>query len=277
MNSSCLEVGFIAIKESNSMELSRLFCFAELRIFLLLFVVQSALLSVQVFALDIQEPAYCDPAAFDEKEFTLGTFEELEEIGLVRPHAFHLGKVTLVGVGVGNSKAQALVELAQSHTSVPFSLKDQSKADLKVKKYCTWYLNHPKKPLDSLRENAAKTFNQKDINRSPVLLNEADATAEFMSVLEGTFDQGPVSFLSCASEQHYIAMGCNEMMHRGPTAFGMLLAFSGCSPAHSLEIVDQAWGLNGVRRKVRLAVIRKAYELGEAHQGSRKRLADLFR
>jgi hypothetical protein len=66
------------------------------------------------------------------------------------------------------------------------------------------------------------------------------------------------------------------MAHRGPTVFGMLLAYSGCSAEHSLEITNQIWGLNGVKRKVRLAIIRKAYELGNTQKESRKRLAELF-
>ncbi len=97
-----------------------------------------------------------------------------------------------------------------------------------------------------------------------------------MKVLENTFDKGKINFLNCAKEEKYIALGCNEMMHRGPTVFGMLLAFSGCEPEHALEIVNQTWGLNGVKRKVRLAVIRKAFELASTHPESRKQLQELF-
>ena len=107
-------------------------------------------------------------------------------------------------------------------------------------------------------------------------MTEKEAVAEFMNILEKTFDSSSTSFLSCASEQHYIALGCNGMRHRGPTVFGMLLAFSGCSPKNALEISNQIWGLNGVKRKVRLAVIEKAYELGASHRSSREKLAQLF-
>jgi len=223
--------------------------------------------------LSAQEPSYCDPGVFDEKEFSLGSFEKLTEEGLVRPHAFHLGKVTLVGVGVGNSKVSALEKLARENSQTQSKSAEEK---LRSTKYCTWYLNHPKKSPDPLRESAAKAFNQRDVKISPVELTEDQAVSEFMDVFQNTVDEGSVNFLSCAQNEHYIALGCNEMMHRGPTVFGMLLAFSGCTPEHALEITDQEWGLNGVKRKVRLAVIRKAFELGSAHKASRKKLAELF-
>jgi hypothetical protein len=220
-------------------------------------------------AILLKEPSYCHPSTFDEKEFSLGTFEQMESKGLIRAHAFRLGKVTVIGAGVGNSQSSALIELAQKYAA-------GSKEHSKDKNYCTWYLNHPKKPTDLTRIEAAKTFIQKDIVKGPQSMTEEEATQEFMKVLENSFDQGSKSFLSCASEESYIALGCNEMMHRGPSVFGMLLAFSGCSPEHSLEITNQVWGLNGVKRKVRLAIIRKAYELGMARLESRKKLAALF-
>jgi hypothetical protein len=213
------------------------------------------------------EPTYCHPNKFDESEFSLGAYEEMQRKGLVRAHAFKLGKVTLVGAGVGNSKSQALIDLAE-----------QFAPQAKKKRYCTWYLNHPKldKPDQSTRIQASKTFIHRDIEKSPVLLNEQEAVEQFSRILEKSFDEGESSFLSCAKEENYIALGCNEMMHRGPTVFGMLLAFSGCSPEHALEITNQVWGLNGVKRKVRLAIIKKAYSWGEMKQESRKKLAALF-
>ena len=216
-----------------------------------------------------QEPAYCDPALFDEKEMDLGNFEKLTASGIQRAHGFKLGKVTLIGVGVGDSKTSALIDLAHKYS-------DHLTKD---KRYCTWYLNHPKGLVpkeDEYRVSAARAFNHLDVKRNPMSLTEKEATDEFMQVLEKAFDLHANSFLNCASEQHYIALGCNGMRHRGPTAFGMLLAFSGCSPEHALEIANQVWGLNGVKRKVRLAVIQKAYDLGQSHSVSRKKLAQLF-
>jgi hypothetical protein len=219
-------------------------------------------------SLVVNEPQYCDPAKFDDYEVSLGNFDDLVKEGLVRVHAFHLGKVTLVGAGVGNSKATALIQLAQKYAL--------SSATLTDRKYCTWYLNHPSQVPDPLRDAAVKSFHQKDIYKNPIEMTEDEAVSEFTRVIGSVIDQSPSSFLGCLQDQHYLAMGCNEMMHRGPTVFGMLLAFSGCTPEHSLEIVNQAWALNGVKRKVRLAVIRKAYALGAEHQESRKKFSELL-
>lgn len=216
-----------------------------------------------------QEPSYCDPALFDEKEMDLGDFEKLKADGIQRAHGFKLGQVTLIGLGVGDSKTSSVVHLAQKY----------SEHLTQEKRYCTWYLNHPKGLIpreDQYRITSAKMFNHLDVNKNPMSLNEKEATEEFMKVLEKAFDTHANSFLNCATDQHYIALGCNGMRHRGPTVFGMLLAFSGCSPEHALEISNQVWGLNGVKRKVRLAVIRKAYELGQSRSNSRKKLAQLF-
>jgi hypothetical protein len=226
----------------------------------------SAQVSSSVLSQEL-EPSYCQPTSFDETEFSLGAFEKMRKVGLVRAHGFKLGQVTVIGAGVGNSNPSALIQLAEK-----FSPGSQDQ------KYCTWYFNHPKggEAQDVTRIQAAKIFNHRDVPKSPVNLSSSAAEKEFMNALEKTFSQEKTSFLSCAENQKYIAMGCNEMMHRGPTVFGMLLAYSGCSPEHSLEITNQIWGLNGVRRKVRLAVIRKAYELGSEQFESRKRLAELF-
>lgn len=224
------------------------------------------------------EPAYCDPSAFDERELKLGDGLELERSGLNRVHAFKLGKVTLVGVGVGNSKASALKELEQKHSVKSSSTLGKSVSNPSPEnKFCTFYLNHPKGDgNDGPRLEASKAFNHKDIIPNPSQLTEDVAAKEFMAVIEKTFDRESTNFLSCAQEDNYIALGCNGMMHRGPTVFGMVLAFSGCTPEHALEVANQTWGLNGVKRKVRLAVIKKAYELGSARPESRKKLADLF-
>lgn len=224
------------------------------------------------------EPSYCDPALFDEKRISIGAFEETEKAQLYRINAFQLGKVTLVGAAVGDSKTQSLVDLALRFA--PHS---------KEKRYCTWYLNHPREgkegqpsdgkplsPKDLNRKEASQTFIHRDILKNPIEMSEDEAGQEFIKVLGPSFDQDPASFLSCAEDQHYIALGCNGMMHRGPTAFGMLLAFSGCTPSHALEITNQIWGLNGVRRKVRMKAIARAFELGSQRKASQKRLAELF-
>jgi len=211
------------------------------------------------------EPSYCDPARFDEAEIPVEVKGKGKISGLVRAHAFRLGKVTLVGLGVGDSPVKEVIELSQR-------LAPGNKAPHS----CTWYLNHAKSETDLNRKLAASTFVHRDIVKSPVLLTEEEASSSFMKVLSSSFDQDTVNFISCAAEQHYLAIGCNEMMHRGPTVFGMILALSGCTPAHALEIADQIWGLNQVKRKVRLAVIQKAFELGQDRKESRKQLSKAF-
>jgi hypothetical protein len=212
------------------------------------------------------EPSYCDPAQFDEAEIPYETVQgKGREPGLFRAHAFRLGKVTLVGLGVGDSPVEEVIRL--SKRLVP---------ENKAPNYCTWYLNHAKSPKDRNKKLAASTFIHRNIEKNPMLQNEEQATTDFMQILSTSFDQGTVNFTSCVSEQHYLALGCNGMEHRGPTVFGMILAFSGCSPVHSLEIANQIWGLNGVKRKVRLAIIQKAHELGQIRKESRKRLSEAF-
>jgi hypothetical protein len=220
--------------------------------------------SASLESIDV-EPSYCDPALFDETEIPLGLNGYWERPGLVRAHAFRLGKVTLVGLGVGDSKVKDVVELSQ-----------RLAPGRKLPKDCTFYFNHPKSEKDWNRKKAADTFVHLDIDKNPMAMTEEEASLVFMKILSSSFDQDAVSFVSCASEQKYLALGCNEMMHRGPTVFGMILAFSGCTPAHALEIVDQTWGLNNVKRKVRLAVINKAYQLGQTRKESRKRLSEAF-
>lgn len=227
---------------------------------------QAAAQSAQVSGAEV-EPSYCDPARFDEIEIPLGDEgkEKGQGSGLDRVHAFRLGKVTLVGLGVGDSPVKEVIEL--SKRLAPGN---------KDPHYCTWYLNHAKSEKDLNKKLASTTFVHRNIAKNPVFLTEDQAVKAFMEVLSSSFDQDPVNFISCASEQNYLALGCNEMMHRGPTVFGMILSFSGCSPAHSLEIVDQTWGLNHVKRKVRLAIIEKAYQLGQTRKESRKRLSEAF-
>ena len=226
--------------------------------------VRAASKSINLASSEI-EPSYCDPAQFDETEIPLEGEGKGQTSVLTRVHAFRLGKVTLVGLGVGNSPVKEVIELSKR-------LAPGNKAS----NYCTWYLNHAKSDKDSNKKLAATTFMQRNIEKNPIAMTEEEAQTTFMKVLSTSFDQDTVNFVSCAAEQNYLALGCNEMMHRGPTVFGMILAFSGCSPAHALEIVDQTWGLNRVKRKVRLAVIQKAYQLGQERKESRKRLSEAF-
>lgn len=214
------------------------------------------------------EPAYCDLESFKKHEVFLGSPETLKARGLKNAHAFQLGKVLLVGVGVGDSKSHALIELAKSHSP-----------KVEEKNYCTWYLNHPKlsEPYDqSTRIEAAKSFNHRDIIRSPSLLADEEAILEIWKAVENEFEENPISFLSCALENHFIALGCNGMVHRGPTVFGMLLAFSGCSSEQSFIITNHYWDPEGLKAEIRLGAMDRAYRLGARHMFSRKRIAAAF-
>ena len=104
----------------------------------------------------------------------------------------------------------------------------------------------------------------------------AQALSAFKQI-EEAFDtkKGP-SFLSCAENRHYLALGCNSMAHRGPTVFGMLLAFSGCTPEHSLEIVNHIWGQNGVSDETRLTLIQEGATHGKTRPESREHFRELF-
>jgi hypothetical protein len=100
--------------------------------------------------------------------------------------------------------------------------------------------------------------------------------AEYRAVLQDQFAKAPISFLSCLENNKILIMGCNAQMHRGPTVFGMLLSFSGCSAEHSAEIVNSLWGLNGVKAEVRLAIIDEGRKLGDEDPNARLRLQRAF-
>jgi hypothetical protein len=134
--------------------------------------------------------------------------------------------------------------------------------------YCTWYVNRG-------NPEAANAFVFRYVP-NPSALGAESAPAAYLDVLRGSLLDDPEGFLGCAADHGYIAVGCDGMRHRGPTAFGMVLAFSGCKPGHALQIVNDIWGLNGVPEGVRLAILRAAHELGRANPAESARLRDLF-
>ncbi len=210
------------------------------------------------------DPEYCKLENFKKHEISLGSPESLKEMGLKNIHAFQLGQVMLIGLALGDSRAQTLIQLAKARAP-----------RVGDKRYCTWYLNHPNKnePYDqTTRIEAAKFFNHRDIMRSPSLLQDDEAILEIWKAVEKDFDSQPISFLSCALENHFIALGCNGMAHRGPTVFGMLLAFSGCLPKQAFAIANHYWNPEGLREEIRLGAIEKTYKFGLKHAGSRKRM-----
>lgn len=198
------------------------------------------------------EPAYCRPEVFLAQEVT----PEKGKADLLpnRLRAFRLGKTLLVGASVFMSDAMG--ELAKANSTAG---PDAG--------FCTWYLNKGR-PYSQMDFNWRYVENPKRMS--------AHSAKDWMEELSSSFGTDPVSFVSCAERHGYIAGGCNSQSHRGPTLFGMILAYSGCSPENAAQITNSLWGLNSVSEEVRLAIIRAAYELGAAEPAYRKRLAAAF-
>ena len=194
------------------------------------------------------EPSYCSLEAFKKAEIK-SPIKNLERV-----HVYRLGDTVLAGLAIGESKASDVIALSNA-----FSSADSTEY------YCTWYLNKG-------NEQAESSFAHYYVPH-PMSVAPDEAPEIYLSTLESSFDLDEVSFLSCIEQHHYLAMGCNGQMHRGPTVFGMLLAFSGCTPDHAEDIVDKVWGLNGVTRSVRRSIIAKGFELGSSRPESRAKMA----
>lgn len=199
-------------------------------------------------------PAYCDPNVFRSREETSAA---AGIAGLRRAHAYRLGKVLLVGLAVGDSDPIAVQELARRHSSAAAA-----------EGFCTWYVNKG-------NPEAAKRFMSRPLP-NPSLEERGERLETYLAVLGPSFLDTAQSFSSCAAEHGYIALGCDWMMHRGPTVFGMLLAFSGCSPENALQIANETWGMNDIPADTRLAFIRAAHEFGLRHRPERDRLRELL-
>jgi hypothetical protein len=194
--------------------------------------------------LQASEPAYCSPASF--KSFEIDSPAAKVE----RLHAFQMGHVYLAGLAVGNSKVSEVKKMASHYSNA--SAQD---------KYCTWYFNDG-------NSEAEKTFNWKDLPKptSDKVINE------WTSKVLPIFHDNAVNFVGCAERQKYIALGCQGQKHRGPTVFGMLLAYSGCSPKNAVAIANSLWGSNGIPTSVREKLAQKAYELGQKFPQNSQRL-----
>lgn len=213
------------------------------------------------------EPKYCDPAKFDLTEInledTVGDWADNDI--MLRIHGFKLGKVMLIGLGVGKTDVELTKRMALYWSP-----------DSANNKYCTWYHNHASDPSEINQLEAEQAFIHRDIVKNPKKMTKQEAKLTFTNVLRSSFELNKESFINCAQNYNYIAIGCNSQEHRGPTAFGFLLAFSGCEPKHALEITNQIWGLNMVKRAVRKAAIEAGYELGKEMKTERKILQRAF-
>lgn len=202
------------------------------------------------------EPPYCQPQVFLSHKVAAKSQIQAREFGTLRLHAFEFGKTRLVGLAVGLSIPYYVQKLATHHST----------ADKNVK-YCTWYFN-------KWNPIAEKEFNWKYL---PIpLKNPGIMVKTYEQVLSSSFDSEIPNFISCLEEHKYLAMGCNNMQHRGPSVFAMLLAYSGCSAKNATDIANHLWGLNGIPYQTRLAIAEKGNEMGRLSPLSKLRLQKVF-
>ncbi|MBC7458344.1 MAG: hypothetical protein H7235_08710, partial [Bdellovibrionaceae bacterium] len=174
------------------------------------------------------EPTYCNPKNFIAKEVD-------PHESILRDHAFQMGQVLIVGGAIGYSNSGKVIEFVENYSDAS-----------PVEKYCTWYFNEG-------NDNASAKFNHFYVT-NPRKVTVTSGPKEYRQVLKDQFAQAKTSFLSCIEKHKILVMGCNGQMHRGPTVFGMMLSFSGCSSKNSLSIVNELWGQNGVQPEVRQAI-----------------------
>ena len=199
----------------------------------------------------VAEPAFCAPETFLAHEIA-----GAGDAGIERLRAFRLGGVVLAGMAVGDSDAAAVARLAEGHGATA--------AD----RYCTWYVNRGNHKAELL-------FRQIYLP-NPRHLSPEDAAEAFGDLFGPALGAGPDGLWRCVEERGFLALGCNGQKHRGPTAFGMVLAALGCSPEHAAGIVNRLWGLNDIPAENRLAAIRRAYDIGARQPDQRDRLQRLL-
>lgn len=205
------------------------------------------------FASQPVEPAYCNPSEFIKYEIRTPMANVVTRLA-----TFKLGRVVFAGMGVGASRVEDVSRLAQSVNR-----------NLDINQgFCTWFIND---------ENPAaeRTFNHTYV-RNPAKMGPTEAARNFSEVLGSSFTNRTPSFVSCAERYGYLGIGCFGQKHRGPSAFGMILAFSGCSPESASAIVNRLWGLNDVRYEVRHAIIQEGARLGVLYPEYRAKLQSLF-
>lgn len=212
------------------------------------------IMSSAAFATASEEPAYCNPQTFFSNEVKI---DETINKKLKRARMFKLGDVQLVGLAVGNSKNQQVIDLATTQSTV-----EQNE------NFCTWFLNKG----DSAAEASFNHYYMKD----PKSLNTETGPVLYREILKNQFANGSPSFLSCLQNHKYLALGCKGQRHRGPTVVGMLLSYSGCSPQNAYTIVNTLWGLNGVKEATRLAIIAEGKKMGDEDPEARRRMQQAF-
>lgn len=205
-----------------------------------------SLLSITQNTFAADEPAYCEPEVFFKKEIAT-------QSGIWRSHTFQFGDVILLGGAIGYSLPFKVTAFAEENSTAS-----------SAEKYCTWYYNEG-------NDFASTLFSHAYVS-NPQNVTVVTGPQEYREVLKDQFAKVNTNFLSCLENHKYLAMGCNGQMHRGPTVFGMLLSFSGCSSKNSLAIVNKLWGANGVKPEVRQAIIEEGYKLGNEDPEARQRM-----
>jgi hypothetical protein len=208
------------------------------------FVSALALTLLPLMAHAATEPRFCDPNHFSE-------YERGNNIAqLKRVHVYQLGQLTLVGLAVGGSDYRYVQSLAKQY-------------NVTDNKSCTWYLNQG-------NPDASVAFNHYNMP-APYFANPSIAL-KYEKILKTVFDQAPNNMLECARKYHYVAMGCDGQMHRGPSVFAMYLSYAGCSAQHSMEIANKVWGANFVPKETRKAIAAVGGKFGDENPAGRAEL-----
>jgi hypothetical protein len=192
------------------------------------------------------EPAWCNPKTFSKYEYALPSE------GLVRAHLYKIGGLEIVGLAVGRSDIPTVQKLAQDLAHVPVA----------GVKSCTWYLNEG-------NDAASEAYNHIYLPR-PYPWSGKNSMAKTYGERFGPAIAGnDVDLLGCAQDYGYVAFGCDGEKHRGPSAFAMLLSYTGCSAENANKIANQIWGLNTVPSATRKAIAQKGADLGDANPQAR--------
>lgn len=193
-------------------------------------------------------PRYCQPEIIWAASTSGSEFER--EVGIERMMRFAIGEYQIVGLAVGNSDAFSVAKKAGSFHDG---------------KYCTWYFNQgnaeasalfhwvylPKPSSNGWLSSEARQLGWDEIRRQYGAALQAELPA----------------MVNCLYDHKYLAMGCNGMRERGPTVFGMLLSFAGCTPDEVSDIVNPVWGRGWpvaiVSEQDRLDVLEVSFLMGE--------------
>ena len=221
---------------------------------LVLVLLVASIFNTTAFALDKGEPAFCDPSTFFSLE------KKADREGLLKDRMYQIGGLTLTGLAVGHSNPEKVAGLAMTTTKGDF------RAD---EKYCTFYLNKGESAQEEM-------FNHHYLAAPYAKFRHKKLKRQYTKALLPVFEGNGTTFLSCAKDHGYIAMGCNGQKHRGPTAVAMLLAYAGCNPNNAVNIVNSVWGKNMVRFATRWKLAKMAYGWGSANPKNRAQLQSIM-